>query len=95
MNNTKLEELEVSYSRGQRKFKGIFTLTENYLTFQPFNNEHEKVKEAVYRIVQTGFRKVLQFIPYKFYVKTMSGRVLYFHTLKAKKVAKTIENLIY
>jgi hypothetical protein len=78
-----------------RETKGILKITKDYLIFEPLSKEFESVKEAIYRIVQTGFRKRFYLIPYKFYIKTMSGKVLYFKTVKAREIYRIIEKAIY
>lgn len=88
-------ELEVVYRKWEDFQKGIFAINEDYITFKPYNEEKEEIKEAAYRIVQTGFRKILQFIPVRFYIKTMSGRVMYFNSLKSRQIVKIIEKIIY
>lgn len=93
--SNKILELEVVYQKGDDFQKGIFTLDEDYITFKPYNKEQQEIKEAIYRIVQAGFRKILQFIPVKFYIKTMSGRVMYFNSLKSKQIVQIIEKIIY
>ena len=75
--------------------KGEFIITEDFVLFKPYEQQYEELKEAVYRLVQTGFRKIVYLVPHKFYFRTMSGAVFYFISLKSKKIVKDLESLIY
>jgi hypothetical protein len=85
----------VAQIKGNKKITGTLEISSNFLIFRPLHSNEPTENEAIYRIVQTGYRKILQFIPNKFYIKTMSGKVLYFQTTKAKKLAQIIEKIIY
>ena len=86
---------KVSLIDDGQQHKGLLEISPEYITFEPFSEKLKTVKEAVYRIVQCGFRKKFYLIPERIYLKTMSGKVLYFKTPKAKEINKIIENLIY
>ena len=86
---------KVSLIENGKPYKGLLEISPEYVTFKPFTDKIITVKEAVYRIVQCGFRKKFNIFPELVYFKTMSGKVLYFKTPKAKEISKIIENLIY
>lgn len=75
--------------------KGDFIIAEDFIVFKPYDSDFEELREAVYRLVQTGFRKIAYLLPHKFYYKTMSGAVFYFISLKSRKIVKDLEELIY
>jgi len=95
MDNNIILTTQVNHFFKNNASKGKLWLTKKTLKFEPFDKDAEFVDESVSRIVQTGFRKHLQCIPYLFYVKTRSGKVIYFKTPKAKKIVHKIEALIY
>lgn len=74
---------------------GFVTINENFFIYEPINSDFKGDKIPIYRIVQTGFRKFLQFIPFKFYFKTSSGSVLYYLSPKSRKIVKALEKLVY
>ncbi len=89
----KYENIKLLSSNAQ--IKGDFIITEDFIFFKPYDSDYKEMKEAIYRIVQTGFRKIAYLLPHKFYFKTMSGAVSYFFSLKSKKIVRDLENLIY
>ncbi len=94
MNNIIFKD-KVVQIKDNKKINGILEISDKSLIFKPFTPKEITENEAIYRIVQTGYRKILQLFPNKFYIKTMSGKVLYFQTSKAKKLAEIIEKIIY
>ncbi len=92
---SEVEKFKVKFKDGRSFKEGFVSINPEKFIFEPKDAIHKRFEVASYRIVQTGFRKYFQFFAYMFYFRTSSGKVLYFNTLKARKVVKTIENIIY
>lgn len=86
---------KVRKKHGYETISGFVTIDENFFVFEPENKEIMREKIAMYRIVQTGFRKVFQFIPFKFYFKTSSGSVFYYLSPKSKEIIKNLDSFVY
>ena len=85
----------IKFMSNNTLIKGDFIIDKDFILFRPYDSAYNELKEATYRLVQTGFRKIAYILPHKFYFKTMSGAVFYFLSLKSKKIVKDLENLIY
>lgn len=74
---------------------GFVTIKDDSFVFEPIDSDFKGDKVRMYRIVQIGFRKKLQFIPFKFYIKTSSGAVFYYLSPYSRKIIKFIEKIVY